>query len=379
MPDFDETLIPILDYRVKQPLQDLFAMEDGSRVTTREQWEQRRKELFKTAVEIQYGTLPPDPEFLEVEPLDTSDAIRNYRIITGRKDYPVSFIMRVVKPSEEGKFPAIVDGDLCWRYAFDKEYLQAATQNGVMLVLFNRLELAPDRGDVGRSSPLYRCYPEYTFGALAAWAWGYSRCVDALEKLDIADLENIAFCGHSRGGKVALLAGILDQRAAIVNPNDSGAGGTGCYRVDMLALQENGNEERNEKLADLIQRFPFWFGPELAKYVDREEALPFDQHYLKALVAPRVLLETEAASDIWANPIGSWQTAMAAKEVYKFLGAEDNLLLYWRKGYHQHDVKDLAKLVTILNQKKAGAPYDEGSFCTPFVKQERIFDWGCPE
>ena len=136
MPDFDETLIPILDYRVKQPLQDLFAMEDGSRVTTREQWEQRRKELFKTAVEIQYGTLPPDPEFLEVEPLDTSDAIRNYRIITGRKDYPVSFIMRVVKPAEEGKFPAIVDGDLCWRYAFDKEYLQAATQNGVMLVLF---------------------------------------------------------------------------------------------------------------------------------------------------------------------------------------------------------------------------------------------------
>ena len=70
---------------------------------------------------------------------------------------------------------------------------------------------------------------------------------------------------------------------------------------------------------------------------------------------------------------------MAAKEVYKFLGAEDNLLLYWRKGYHQNDVKDLAKLVTILNQKKAGAPYNEGSFCTPFVKQERIFDWGCPE
>ena len=105
MLDFDEKLISVLDYQVKQPLQDLFVMEDGTRVETREQWEQRRKELFKTAVEIQYGTMPPEPEFLEVEPLDTSDVIRNYRIVTGRRDYPVSFIMRVVKPAEAGKFP----------------------------------------------------------------------------------------------------------------------------------------------------------------------------------------------------------------------------------------------------------------------------------
>lgn len=379
MPDFDEKLIPVLDYQVKQPLQDLFTMEDGTRVENREQWEQRRKELYRTAVELQYGTMPPKPEFLEVESLDTNDTIQNYRIITGRKECPISFIMRVVRPAEHGVYPAIVDGDLCWRYAFDKEYLQTATEHGVMLVLFNRLELAPDRGDAGRNSPLDRCYPEYTFGALGAWAWGYGRCVDALEKLGIADMDNIAFCGHSRGGKTALLAGILDERACIVNPNDSGAGGTGCYRVDMLAKQENGNEQRNEKLSDLIRNFPFWFGPELAKYVDREEEMPFDEHYLKALVAPRVLLETEAASDIWANPIGSWQTAMAAKEVYKFLGAEDNLLLYWRKGYHQHDIKDLKKLVTIMNQKITGMPYDEGSFRTPFEPREKIFDWGCPE
>ena len=36
-----------------------------------------------------------------------------------------------------------------------------------------------------------------------------------------------------------------------------------------------------------------------------------------------MLLDGEAASDIWGNPIGSWHTTMAAKEVFKFLGVKD--------------------------------------------------------
>ena len=64
----------------------------------------------------------------------------------------------------------------------------------------------------------------------------------------------------------------------------------------------------------------------MRKYIDKEDELPFDSHYLKAMVAPRVLFVSEAASDIMANPVGLWQTTMGAREVYKFLGAEDKLL-----------------------------------------------------
>ena len=380
MGDIHENLIPIVDYQVLGKLPDLFTMEDGTPVTDQASWEKRRKEMYRTAVELQYGTMPPAPEFLEVEPLDDGADIRNFRIITGRKACPVSLIMRILLPEGTGPFPAIVDGDLCWRYAFDREYLNTALENGVMLVLFNRTELVPDRADAGRNGPLYKAYPEYTFGALGAWAWGYSRCVDARGILGLADMDNLAFCGHSRGGKAALLAGVLDQRASVVNPNDAGAGGAGCYRIHMSAIQENGNVQCNEQLSDLVdERFPFWFGPELRVYSGREADLPFDEHFLKALVAPRILLETEAASDIWANPVGSWQTAMAAAEAYRFLGAEENLLLYYRRGYHEHSVSDLKKLVTILNQKKAGEPFEEGSFQLPFQKRELIFDWRCPE
>ena len=376
---FDESLIPLLEYRVAGELPDLFTMEDGTKVIDTAQWEQRRRELYRTAVEIQYGTMPPEPEFLEVEQLDEDWNIRNYRIITGTRACPVQFTMRIVRPAEQKKYPAIVDGDLCWRYWFDKDFIRAATDSGIMLVLFNRTELVPDVKSAGRNGPLYRTYPDHTFGATGAWAWGYSRCVDALEKLDIALMDDIAFTGHSRGGKTALLAGVLDTRAAVVNPNCSGAGGAGCYRVDIKAVKENGESYRSEDLSDLIRKFDFWFGPELGKYQGRETELPFDEHFLKALVAPRVLLLTEAASDIWANGIGTWQTSLAAEEAFKFLGCPENNLLYFRRGYHEHHIEDLKRLVRIMEQRRAGIPFEEGSFKLPMAHQEPIFSWRCPE
>jgi len=141
---FDETLIPLLECKVAGELPDLFTMEDGSKIIREEQWEKRRKELYKTAVELQYGTMPPDPEFLEVEMLDDEWNIRNYRIITGTRACPVQFTMRVIRPSEQKKYPAIVDGDLCWRYYYDKDFIRAATDAVIMLVLINRTELVPD-------------------------------------------------------------------------------------------------------------------------------------------------------------------------------------------------------------------------------------------
>ena len=375
---FDQ-LIKITQYQVLGSLPDPFLFEDGTRVKTQEDWQKRRQEIYRTAVELPYGKQPPEPEFLEIEPLNLSQYTHTYRLITGPRLHPVSFTMTVKFPETEGPHPAVIDGDLCWDYAFDKEFIQTFTKNNILLVLFNRTELVADVAEAGRKSPLYQAYPDYSFGALGAWAWGYSRCVDALEKLGFADMSCIAFTGHSRGGKTALLAGVLDQRAAIVNPNDSGAGGCGCFRVRVSAITEAGEEKRNEQLDDLIQQFPYWFSRELADYSDREDELPYDQHFLKAMISPRVLIETDAASDLWANPVGSWQTAMAAKEVYRFLNAEDHLYLHYRKGYHFHKIEDIQVLVDIIKHYKNGSPLQNEFFQTPFPEPERIFDWSCPK
>ena len=375
-----ENLLHVTDYKVLGKLPDLFTFKDGSPVQSHSDWQKRRVELYKTAVELQFGTLPPDPEFVEVETLFVGAKNHSYRIHTGTREHPVTFLMKLVLPAAAASCPAIVDGDLCFPYHMDKEYLTAATDEGVAWVFFDRTELAHDmQGEGRRQGQLYDAYPDYTFGAIGAWAWGYSRCVDALEILcqgkekPLIDLSLIAFSGHSRGGKTAALAGAVDSRAAVVNPNETCAGACGCYRVHMKGHCDGQGEWRSETLADLWRNFPFWMGPDLGDYADREEELPFDAHFLKALVAPRVLFISEAAGDLWANPVGSWQTTMAAQKAYDFLGASQNLYWYFREGTHFHTPGDVKMLVNIIKrQRDPQIPMAEGFFQTPFVPFEPI-------
>ncbi len=379
-----EKIIEVTQYDVYGNLPDVFMMEDGTRVKTPEDWEKRRKEIYKTAVELQYGTQPPKPEILEFEPLDETapGGICSYLIRTGTKEKQVILTMKVVRPEKKfgDKVPAVVCGDASFKYWHDLEMINAFKENGIALVLFDRLLLAHDVKNEGRSKgELYKVYPEYTFGAIGAWAWGYSRCVDVLEQLDYIDTSCIAFTGHSRGGKTAMLAGVLDERCAIVNPNETCQGSCSCYRVYMRANKEDGSNLGSESLKHGVESYGFWFGEGMAEYVGREAELPFDSHYLKALVAPRVLCDWEAASDIWANPIGSWQTSMAATEVYKFLGCEENMIWYFRTGTHFHTLCDIQQLVAVINNRYRNEPLPDTFFKTPFKKPELIFDWRCPE
>lgn len=376
----NEDLIKITEYNVLGKLPDPFIMDNGERMTSPSQWPERRKEIYKTAVELQYGTQPPKPEVFKVECLYKGRASDNYRITAGTKEKQVSFLMKVFNGEGDELCPAVVDGDMCFNYAFNKEFLETFTKNKVSYVLFDRTELANDIQFEGRRhGPLYDVYPEYTFGALGAWAWGYSRCVDALEQLGICDMNLIAFTGHSRGGKTAMLAGVLDERARIVNPNETNAGACGCYRIHMKALNEENWEGPNETLENLWDKFDFWLGEGMGEYTKRENELPFDCHFLKAMVAPRILLVGEAASDLWTNVVGTWQTSMAATEVFKYLGCEQNIYWYFRRGFHYHKVEDIERLIGVIDNIRYGTPIPKGFFETPFKKPELIYDWKCPE
>lgn len=378
-----QDLLHVTKYEVLGKLPDLFTFEDGTPVAAPADWPRRRGELYKTAVELQYGTMPPSPEFLEVETLFIGARNHSYRIHTGTRERPVSFLMKLVLPGAGHKapYPAIVDGDMCFPYHMDKAYLSAATDEGVAWVFFDRTELAHDiQGEGRRKGQLYDTYPDYTFGALGAWAWGYSRCVDALEILcagkenPLIDLSLIAFSGHSRGGKTAALAGATDERAAVVNPNATCAGACGCYRIHIEGYCEGIPPFRSETLADLWRNFSFWMGPEMGNYADREDELPFDAHFLKAMIAPRVLFVSEAAGDLWSNPVGSWMTTMAAGKVYDFLGAPQNLYWYFREGNHFHTVGDVSMLVNIIKrQKDPSIPMAEGFFKAPFTPFDPIY------
>ncbi len=369
--DYDENLIKITEFKMSGDLPDIFTFKNGKKLTDKSDWPLRRTEILKDAVDLQYGVLLPEPEVLEVYPINRTPRMQFFKIITGTKEKTVDIIMMAVLPEGKGPFPAVISGDITFDIVYDKDYLNTFTDNGIMPVFFNRLDLVADRLEKS-VSPLYDIYPNLNFGAIAAWAWGYSRTVDALEKLGIADMDCIAFTGHSRGGKTALLAGALDTRAAIVNTNESGAGGGGCYRVNIKAINEDGIEQRNETLKDLYTNFHYWFNKELFDYIDREEELPFDEHMLKSLVAPRILLSSDAASDIWANPVGTYITNLEAKKLYEFLNVPENLIWYFRKGSHRQKPEDIGMLVNVIRHYKFGENLNNNFFKLPFKFENSI-------
>lgn len=362
-----QAMLQVTEYTTLGKLPPLLRFEDGTAVESPEDWPRRRKELYKTAVELQYGVMPPAPEFLEVEIVYRCATAYSLQITTGPRSHPIRFYVRVMLPPDAKDAPIIVDGDMCFDYAFDSEFLGLALRNHIGWAFFDRTQLAHDIQNEGRcKGQLYEAYPECTCGAIGAWAWGYSRCVDALLQLGLVKEDRIVFTGHSRGGKTCLLAGVLDERAAIVNPNETCAGAGACYRVHMRAVVPNGEEQRSETLADLMRNYGFWMGEGMYDYTECEEKLPFDCHFLKALVAPRTLFMSDAVHDIWGNPLGTWQSSVATQPAYHLLGADERLLWYFRDGDHAHAHEDVRMLVEVIRHTFYGEPLSDSFFRRPF-------------
>lgn len=358
-------------------LPDLFLRADGTRVGTAGEWRRHRRELRAAIVDIEYGGLPAAPAQTRWEELHTAVVRRwgDARLISGRviaeferPFEPFDFMMQLLAPPGDGPFPVVLTGDACWRYATDavaKEVLR----RGNVLAQFNRVEIAADTPRHQRTSGLYAASPDTGFGALAAWAWGFHRCVDALIDLECVDPGRIAVVGHSRGGKAALLAGATDERIALTSANGSGAGGAGCFR-----WQGDGAET----LADLLRVFPYWFGPRLRDYVGRDAELPFDQHVLKALIAPRALLTTEGRGDAWANPGGTWQTHRAAAEAFRFLGAEEQIGIHYRRGGHDQSPADWAALLDFMDWRLRGLAPARRFDINPYPQLTSAYSWKAP-
>ena len=209
---------------------------------------------------------------------------------------------------------------------------------GYAVATFYHADVDPDRPDF--TDGIHSTIPvngstertETSWGTLAAWAWGLHRAVDYLITDADIDSDKIAVMGHSRNGKAALLAGATDARIDLVISNQSGCGGAALSRRKM-----------GETVEAINTNFPHWFSQSFRKYNDNEAELPFDQHQLIALIAPRPVLVASAEEDLWADPEGELMALVGANPVYQIYGFEGleatglpqvNTLIGKQQGYH---------------------------------------------
>ena len=354
-------------------LPDPFLFQDGSRVTTRDDWNRRRDELKALVQHYEYGYLPPVPNNVEAQEIgskELADAVEKQYTLTMGPESRIKTTLHLTVPKGKGPFPVIITGDLSWGKIDDRAkgpVVAEAVKRGYMLAEFNRTEIAPDKKE--DRGGIWQVYSLDDSSAVAAWAWGYHRVVDYLLTRPDVKKDRIAITGHSRGGKATLLAGAFDERIALTAPNNSGCGGAGCYRLQA---------EKSEDIAAILKNFPYWFHPRFRDFIGQVDKLPIDQHSVKALVAPRAFLSTEALGDLWANPEGTQQSHAAAKEVFEFLGAADKAGIYFREGKHEHNYDDWVVLLDFADKVFFNKPTERDFNKRAFPDAKKSWSWSRP-
>lgn len=201
-------------------------------------------------------------------------------------------------------------------------------------------------------------------GKIAIWAWAASRMLDWALTQPGVEAARTAIIGHSRLGKAALLAGMLDERFACVISNASGCSGAAITRG-----------KAGEHISDITRVFPFWFCENYCQYAANEAAMPFEQDWLLAAIAPRLLCVSSAQGDEWAGPTHEFLGCVAASDAWEIQGKpgfvtpdrmpvpgdalqEGSVSYHLRTGLHYLGREDWGRFMDFLDKKGRDASPD---------------------
>jgi hypothetical protein len=312
-------------------LPDPLVSTNGARVTSPGAWPNRRAELLELFRENIYGRAPIGrPGSLKFDVFDTATNAMDGKAT--RKQVKISYrgpggegaIKLVLFTPNAPAKPApcfllicnrsITNIDPTRELKSDFWPAEQIIARGYAAAAFFNGDVAADRANSFETGVHAIFIPPGTrkadsWGTIAAWAWGASRCLDYLATDRNVDVKHIAVVGHSRGGKTALWAAAEDERFAMAVSNESGSTGAAIAR-----------NKRGEQIARINKGFPFWFNENYKKFNGRENDLPVDQHELLALIAPRLLYVASAIEDTWSDPNNEFLATVYASPVYELLG-----------------------------------------------------------
>lgn len=314
-------------------LPDVFLCLDGVMVKTKKDWEEmRRPELLKLFEQEEYGRIPEQELKVTIR---LTNECANENIISGtvvrktveveveRKGKVFSFNFVVFVPKTGQKAPVVIticnrgirDSDPSREFLGDFWPAETIIARGYAAAVFRTQEVVPDYAE-GYTVGFHRLFPEFFndennrpldfYGAISAWSWAVSRIIDYVEMDRDLDEKRVIVVGHSRGGKTALWTAARDQRVAMVVSSCAGNSG------DALSRGNTG-----ERIADITEKYPYWFCRKYQNYRNREDELPFDQHMLLSLIVPRHIYTSAKTRDAWADPEGAFQSLLQTEKVYQ--------------------------------------------------------------
>lgn len=397
---------------VRTEMPPVMTLENGKPVKTQKQWEERRGEMKRVLEYYAVGLAPPPPgnvKGTEVSSQTLMDGKVKYRLVHlnfGPQE-SLSLDIGIFTPTQGGPFPALVspsgtppgatalkrlpeganqghnedvllvtgpvsateeaaNAQRMARFLHPRTAEQIAESNpalahGFAFVTFNNNDCGedttlrlPDGSWAYRTTRFFPAYPKYDWGLLQAWAWGASRIVDYLATDPSIDKNKLIITGVSRTGKAALVAGAFDDRWAMVAPVASSGGGTPAYRYSGSVPDRGGKEG----LTEMVRKYPNWFSPHLHQFWGQPDKLPFDEHWLMALVAPRPLICLEGDHDQNVNQNGVYQSFLATQPAYAFLHAIDKLGVSWADRPHGMVQGDWDALLGFADKWLLGKPVD---------------------
>jgi hypothetical protein len=329
-PDFDR--MPSIPF-----LPDPLVIDEGGKnipITNMAQWKEKREWMKKQLEYYITGTYPPKPENLQAMVLSEKkegETIVRMILLTFGPGNRAKLTVEMMIPSGKGPFPVFLTQ---WNH---REWAQIAVRRGYVGCVYAG---ADDKDDTEEYSEIWA--NEYDFTRLMRRAFAAYRAIDYLYTLPYIDKDKIGLTGHSRNGKLSLMAAAFDERIAACIPSSGGTGAEVPWRYCTPKYD-------TEDLAMLTSGFPSWIHPRIRFFIGHENKLPVDQNMFMALIAPRGLMLSAALTESETNPWGIEQAYHATKKVYKYLGAENNLAIRERYGLHSVCARDIEDYIDFFD------------------------------
>jgi hypothetical protein len=391
-------------------------MNDGTKVTSRRQWEKRREEMKRILAYYAVGQMPPAPGNVkgkEVKSETVLEGTVRYRLVhlTFGPGEQLGLDIGIFTPVQGGPFPAIILQSGTPPGATALPRLASGPNQGkgedVLLLVgpgsvaatpvSNTMGSAPPARGPGRGpisvtpesmasqrSDVFRrgyalvlfnpndCAEDTTLrNADGSWAFRNTRFFPAYPGYDWSILAGWAW-GASRVADYLEKDPAIDKTKMII----TGASRNGKSSMVAAAFDERlmgapvvtggggigayrfAGPRRSETLDIMEKKYPNWFSPNLHEFWGQREKLPFDEHWFLALAAPRPFIALEGDADTISLPAAVRQSILGAQPAYALFDAKDHLGVNYSPHAHAFTADDWTAMMDFFDKNLRGKKID---------------------